>query len=376
MRRRFGFGIAILLALIAVTFFDQVPVRAGEENTATEYRVLDPIRHGNLTIFPVTTARVYDTAEFLTLDEGLRSGEVVVSEYGSLQGLIRRHPVPIQRDGAQVNKLVLVNNSKRPLLLLAGEVVTGGKQARAIGEDSIVPAESDPVDLSVFCVEPGRWVATSTQFGASGATYGKNNAAGSGTMMVQPSVRAKAMADRDQNQVWDAVRRQQEAVREQVQVSAPAAAAQVAGTSSYARVMENDAVRKELDAVAEPIEQNYLSVIRELRNRKAVGVVASVNGRILWADIFASSSLLEKYWPKLVRSYASEAMVTRAKEVEISTKQAQDFLADFEGRKEIIENEPGLYRHSEIDGEGFRAFALTSLLPKTGFDVHVAKMAE
>jgi len=270
MRRRFGFGVGMLLVSIAMVTFDQPPVQAGEENGSTEYRVPDPIRHGSLTIFPVTTARVYDTAQFLTLDEGLRSGEVVVSEYGSLQGLIRRHTVPILRDGAQVNKLVLINNSKRPLLLLAGEVVTGGKQDRVIGKDRIVPAESDPIDLSVFCVEPGRWVATSTHFVASGVMYGKNDVGAlPATIMVQPSVRAKAMATRDQNQVWDAVRSQEEAVRVQVQASAPPAASTISETSSYARVMENEAVRQEVDAVAQPIEQDYQSVVRELRNRKA-----------------------------------------------------------------------------------------------------------
>jgi hypothetical protein len=55
---------------------------------------------------------------------------------------------------------------------------------------------------------------------------------------------------------------------------------------------------------------------------------------------------------------------------------AQDFLADMEGRREMIESEPGVYRHTEVSGDGFKAFSLTSLLPKTGFDVHVAKMAE
>jgi len=105
-------------------------------------------------------------------------------------------------------------------------------------------------------------------------------------------------------------------------------------------------------------------------------VVVAVNGRIIWADIFASSELLEKYWPKLVRSYASEAVVTRAKDVEVGEKRAQEFLEDMDGRKETIENEPGIYRHTEVNGDGFKAFALTSLLPKTGFEVHVAKMAE
>jgi hypothetical protein len=66
----------------------------------------------------------------------------VVTEYGNAQGLIRRrHTTPaVMRESAQVNKLVLINNSKRPLLLLAGEIVTGGKQDRVIGKDRIVPA--------------------------------------------------------------------------------------------------------------------------------------------------------------------------------------------------------------------------------------------
>ena len=69
-------------------------------------------------------------------------------------------------------------------------------------------------------------------------------------------------------------------------------------------------------------------------------------------------------------------MVTRAKDVEVSSNRAQAFLEDMEGRRETIESEPGVDRHTEVNGDGFKAFALTSLLPKTGFDVHVAKMAE
>jgi hypothetical protein len=359
-------------------------VRAGEAASASGYRVGEAIRHGNLTVFPVVASKSYPTGEFLTLDEGLRSGEVVVTEYGNVRGLIRRHPAgmtpAIQREGAEVNRLMLVNNSRRPLLLLAGEIVAGGKQDRVIGKDRIVPAESDPVDLSVFCVEPGRWVATSEQFGASESLYGTKAGSGGGgiggTLMAQPSVRAKAMGDKDQSQVWAEVRKQQTAMTVEVQNRAPAAAPAIASTSSYARVMENAEVKKQVDAVAKPIEQNYQSLIKQLRDRNAVGVVVAMNGRIIWADVFASSNLLEKYWPKLVRSYASEAVVTRAKGAEVGEKQAQAFLEDMDGRKETIESEPGIYRHTEVNGDGFKVFALTSLLPKTGFDVHVAKMAD
>ena len=350
-------GLAVVIACIA---------RAGEIPSTSHYKVLAPIGHGNLTIFPVVATISHDTQEFLTLDEGLRSGDVVVSESGNVAPLVRpRHGYRPTRynpgDGAEVNRLVLVNNSKRPLILLAGEIVTGGKQDRVIGKDRLVPAESDPIDLSVFCVEPGRWTATKANFGSFDSA------------MAQPAVRARAMADKNQEMVWSEVRKAQGSVA--AQLSAPMAAA-VGGTSSYARVMQNDEVKQKVDAVAAPMEHDYQSVIKQLHDRNAVGVVVAVNGEIIWADIFANTSLLEKYWPKLVRSYAAEAIANRSKSNEVDEKAAQRFLDNMESRREIVESEPGLYRHTEITGDGFKAFELTSLLPKTGFDLHLAKMAE
>ena len=322
--------------------------------------MLEPIRHGNLAVFPVVAARSHDTQEFLTLDEGLRSGDVIVTESGSVQPLMRRRTPPPQ-GGAQVNQLVLVNNSKRPLILLAGEIVTGGKQDRVIGKDRIIPAESDPIDLGVFCVEPGRWTGSSAKFDSRNGE------------MAQPAVRAKAMAEKDQAQVWSEVGKAREAMS--AAVPAPAAPG-VMGTSSYARVMQNEEVKQRVDSVAEPVQRNYQSLIQQLRDQNAVGVVVAVNGQMVWADIFASTNLLEKYWPKLVRSYAAEAVVTRSKDRTADIKQAQEFLNHLDGRHETVDSEPGLYRHTEIAGDGFRAFELTSLLPKTGFDLHLAKMAE
>ena len=375
MKAQYWTASCTVAVVVAGLLSSTSPTRAGEVAPA-EYKVLDPIRHGSLTIFPVTGPKSHDTAEFLTLDEGLKSGEVVVTEAGNVRGLVRRHSSPaMQHDSAEVNRLVLVNNSKRPLLLLAGEIVAGGKQDRVIGKDRIVPAESDPVDLSVFCVEPGRWVASSEKFGASGAMYAGKAVAG-GTLMAQPSVRAKAMGDQNQSAVWAEVAKQREAISVEMAAGSPNVPAAIGSTTSYARVMENEEVKKQVDEVARPIEQEYQSVIRQLKDRNAVGVVVAVNGRVIWADIFASTALLEKYWPKLVRSYASEAVVSRAKGAEVTGKQAQSFLNNMEGRRETIENEPGVYRHTEVNGEGFKAFALTSLLPKTGFDLHVAKMAE
>jgi hypothetical protein len=324
------------------------------------YKALAPIKRSNLTIFPVVTDRSYDTRNFLTLDEGLRSGEVVVSEAGTLQPLIRGRVRPVP-GGAQVNRLVLVNNSSRPLILLAGEILTGGKQDRVVGKDRIVPPESDPIDLAVFCVEPERWIATKYDFGSFR------------TQMAQPSVRRSAMADKDQAKVWSEVHASTQAM---VAVASPQAARDIESTSSYAGVMSNEEVKQRVEAVAAPLAQSYQEVMRELRDRNAVGVVVAVNEQIIWADLFASPALLEKYWPKLIRSYAAEALTRPTAPGHPDVRAAQAFLQDFEAQRETVESEPGVYRRTELVGEGFTAFELTTLLPGTGFNIHIAKMAE
>ena len=332
---------------------------AGE--TGYAYKVLDPITRGNLSVFPVISDQSHDTKNFLTLDEGVRSGQVVVSEAGSVQPLIRGpRPVP-PRGGAEVNRLVLVNNSGRPLILLAGEIVTGGKQDRVVGKDRIVPANSDPVDLGVFCVEPGRWVATKSDFGTFQS------------QMAQPSVRRGAMADQNQQKVWAEVHASAKAM--EPMVSAPAAEA-IGATSSYAGVMNNEEVKRRVDSVAQPLEQSYRGLMRELRDRHAVGVVVAVNDEIIWADLFASTGLLQKYWPKLIRSYAAESLTRGSSGSRPGVKAAQSFLDEVGARRETVETEPGVYRRTEHQSEGFVAFELTSLLPGTGYDLHIAKMVQ
>jgi hypothetical protein len=353
-----GLGMMSLLAFLLVLPLRPDRGEAGEIGYA--YKVLAPISRGNLTIFPVVADRSHDTRNFLTLDEGLRSGEVVVSEAGGFRPLIRgrQRYVP---DGAQVNRLVLVNNSDRPLILLAGEIVTGGKQDRVVGKDRIVPAKSDPIDLAVFCVEPGRWVATRQEFGSFHS------------QMAQPSIRRSAMADQDQQKVWSEVQSSASAF---AAVASPPAARAIGATSSYAGVMGNEEVKQRVEAVAVPLEQSYQGVMRELSNRNAVGVVVAVNDQVIWADVFANAALLEKYWPKLIRSYAAEALTRPRVPGRPDVKAAQAFLDNFEARRETVESEPGVFRRTELMGEGFTAFELTALLPGTGFDIHIAKMAD
>ncbi len=368
--------LTLSLVVLVLSVVGSFTVRAGQVPGNDEYRVLAPLVSGNLTIFPVVARDQHSTSTFLTLDEGIRSGEVVVTESGNIQPLIRGHRPIHPRGDAQVNTLLLVNNSKRPLLLLAGEIVTGGKQDRVIGKDRIVPAESDPIDLGVFCVEPGRWVARSDNFGAGA--------------LAQPTVRAQAMAKKNQQEVWNSVRDSQAKATETVTVEAeamagpmvagrptptpPAAIAELGRTTSYAQVMDNSEVKKQTDKIIEPIQRSYQSLIHELRAKNAVGVVAAVNGQILWADIFASPDLLERYWPKLIRSYAAEAMTAGNRGGKVTEPEAQEFLNQKNITHETAETEPGVFRHAEMTGTDVKVFELTSLLPKMNFAVHTAIM--
>jgi hypothetical protein len=241
-------GLPTIVAVLSC-LWNAMPASAGPPKGNESYKILPAIVRGNLAIFPVVAGHTYDTSPLITLDEGIRSGQVTVTEAGNQTSLV--HPgqdFPLRRGSAEVNRLVLYNNSSQPLLLLAGEIVTGGKQDRVIGADRIVPPRAGPIDLSVFCVEPGRWVESSTKFGSMGA------------QMAQPSVRTPAMAERDQNQVWDNVRNSNARVAGSLTGTEAGA---VAGTSSYAKVFASPPVRKMIDGYG-GVESEE-AILRELR---------------------------------------------------------------------------------------------------------------
>jgi hypothetical protein len=360
---------AFSLLGFALSLGTLLPFAYQSKDAAPQYRTLAPISQGNLTVFPVSSTSSADTSLFITLDEGIRSGQVVVTEAGQVTGLVRPRAgidpgfwteVP-RRGGAQVNELSLINNSNRPLILLAGEMVTGGKQDRVVGKDLIIPPHSKPVALGVFCVEPHRWTETASNFGSLHVS------------MAQPSIRSKAMAAKNQQEVWAEVAKSRESMMSILPV--PAAGA-IRASSSYAKAMQNSSVQAEIDTVAKPLEHSYDALIQRLRAENAVGAVVAVNGEIIWADVFASSDLLNRFWPKLIRSYAAESFGPK----NITYKRwptqqnAQAFLDHLGATHETVETEPGIYRQTEITGDDYSAFLLTSLLPGTGFNVHWAKM--
>src|SRR5208283_3146907 len=101
-----------ILTQLAFVFLAATFVSAG--TPTHQYHVLAPVTKGNLSIFPIVGGTEGNTADLLTLDEGVRSGLVVVAEAGSLRGLIRPGTNIRRASRDEVNRLVLVNNSARP----------------------------------------------------------------------------------------------------------------------------------------------------------------------------------------------------------------------------------------------------------------------
>jgi hypothetical protein len=333
-----------------------------------EWRLLQSVTYENLNIFPVVSSNTYDTSWFLTLDEGLASGEVQVRERGS-EGMARsRNGVvrPAYSNGALVNQLVLVNRSKRPLLLLAGELVSGGKQDRIIGKDRLVPAGAEPLPLDVFCVEHGRW--------SSGASFTDAKT------IVHPSVREQATFQKDQERVWSAVRGGTTAgvTTEAASVAGVAgppppallAAPRIeraieneAPTESYQKIYESREVRNSSETYVEELQRRFAKETAGLKGEHVVGVVVAYGGEVAWSDIFASSDLFHQYWTKLLRSYVVEALARPGYRQIASRDDAAEFLRRLNGRVRE-ETEPGVYRWREINEGRLSQIELDALEPK------------
>lgn len=351
-----------------------LPVKTGtppQGSAGGNWRLLEPVSYENLLVFPVVATTGNDTSGYITLEEALASGDVVVAEGGS--EIIRRsrdgRPIRVPVGSAQVNQLVLVNRGSKPLILLAGEVVTGGKQDRVIGKDRIVAPGAPPLPLDVFCVEHGRWTGASAQFSAS-------------TVIVHPSVREKAAVDKKQDQVWDAVRSgstSDAAKAPSLAGKAPritrreldGVVATEAQSESYAKIYKSSRVSQSVESFAEEVSRRFVRATSGLKGERVIGVVVAYGGEVAWSDTFASGPLFDRYWPKLLRSYVVEALARPQTREHASLDDARQFMQPLVGR-ENIEMEPGVYRWREISQGRYAQIELDAL-PK-GFTLHRVKI--
>ena len=326
------------------------------------WSLLAPVTYKNLTLFPVRGADVAPAGDYVTLDEGLKSGAVRITEKGGTR-MVRGRNGRIRRistgDDASVNELALVNGSGKKLLLLAGEVVVGGKQDRIVQEDRVVPPVSVPVSLDVFCVEHGRWSEQATgDRDTSGpviaAPVQRPDSFNSLGAVAHPKLRAAAQDRKEQSAVWSEVS------------SNNAKLGTSNGTDTYQEVYQSKKVSGQLN--------DYVSALgREVLQPGVVGVVVARNGELVWADVFASHSLFARYWPKLLKSYAVDAMADYRREWVPTFDEARRYLNDRRGATTAT-TQQGVYQLFKTENPAFAIFELHDISLVQPRRLHFNKM--
>jgi hypothetical protein len=284
----------------------------------SNYRVSDPVVHGNLAIYFVR-AQSADGPVPLTLQEAMAKGAVRVHETGN------------------VSELAIENVGDQEIFVQSGDIVKGGKQDRALVASLILPPRSGRVPLASFCVEQGRW---SQRGGEDAATFSSADAAvpsreaklamkaplsaaGVGSMGA-----AAAEVGERQQQVWRSVARTQTKLAGSVgqPVAAPAS------SSSLQLALENEKLKQTQAA--------YVQALKTAGERDAdiVGYVFAINGKLNSADVYPSNGLFRKMWPKLLNASVTEAIGER------SSRAADDALPTAAAvRLETREGERTLY---------------------------------
>ena len=164
--------------------------------------------------------------------------------------------------------------------------------------------------------------------------------------MAMPNLRAKAQADKSQSEVWNEVAKAQ---TENVVVTS---------TGDLTSVYRDRRVKGKIDSYERALK-NKLSAAN------VVGVVVAIGDRIISTDVFANHSLFQAYWPKMLKSYALEALNSPATgKQEISRSDAESFLSRVQGES-ATDDKPGVYKLAENQSSKDASFELQSTARKS-----------
>ncbi len=214
-----------------------------------------PAKLGRLTIFPISLSRTNRLDNVLTMTQALDKKLLVIEEMKS----------------AQVPKARFVNKSGKMIFLMAGEIITGGKQNRTLTTDALLGPDSVTV-LPVYCVQRGRW----------SGRKGFNKAA----TVAPQGVRERASQKAGQGEVWAEVARANE------------------------RLKSTDASG---DLAVAMVKPENVKRMKKLRNKivpklpkNCVGIVVAKDKRIIGADLFNSPALFAAMREKVLDAYLSQ----------------------------------------------------------------------
>jgi ARG and Rhodanese-Phosphatase-superfamily-associated Protein domain len=309
MKSRFSFIFTLicLLTVVPLGLLISAQVRQKQSNKDTvpganrqvaNYRLSGPYTHKNLTIFLVHGKNLVAGHNFLTLQEALAQKKVIVYET------------------KDVNELAIKNLSSEDIYVQAGDIVKGGDQDRMISVDFIVPPKSGRMPIAAFCVESGRW---NRRGGEVSASFGSSE-----NVVATKDLKLAAKRSNSQQAVWENVTLAQDKLTKNVGARVNSSVSD----SSLVLAVENPKVQESA--------ANYVKALSGILNNHtdAIGYVFAINGHINSADVYSSSALFAKLWPKLLKSNAIEAIAelqTETKSATVSDDAVLGFLAEAGG---------------------------------------------
>jgi len=287
---------------------------ANELETIT---VGDPAHFGCLTLFPLLrTGSIETEPDYLLLDEAIALGTARVTELNSV---------------GSVPELRLENLGEKPVLLLDGEELIGARQNRAVNLTILAPGKQ-AIPIPVSCVEAGRWHMESAAFRpAPHVMYSRARAARS--EQVTSSMATSGTRHSDQSAVWHEL----------------AAKSGRLGTDSPTQAMS-----AMYDSHAASIEA-YLRAFAWTEQQ--AGVLFAISSQPLGVDLLDRPDTMQKLFPKLLRSYALDA-VESPRSAPASTVDAAAFLARIGSATPMTQPAIGLGKDIRLTGESVSGAAL------------------
>jgi hypothetical protein len=287
----------------------------------------EAITHDRMALFPVfprTGAPAGGALNYRTLEQAIADGSVSVTE----------------RPSASVPELLVKNTGGTLVLILDGEEIIGGLQNRVVNTTFLVGAQMEVV-LPVTCVERGRWQRTSAAFRSGESTYYQLRR--SKHQQVTASLRASGKPVANQHEVWAEVAERETST----------------GSRSLTGAMHEIYRTREPDLGAYQTAFPYTA--------GAIGLIVALNGQMAGGDVFDQAAPAEALWPKLVRSYALDALEGEPGRA-VSREEALELLRRLrDARAEVY---PSLALGEEVRLEAERAVG--SGLVYQGTPVHIS----
>lgn len=276
---------AIVMSLVIVSIAAGYVTAGGEKNLLVDGLYLgDSIHLQNLTVWPVHSKNAFSelSADLITLADAQEQGKAEVRETGA--GGDRANSADI---GGTVGELVIENRGKKPILVLAGTLLKGGKQDRQVGQDFIIPPRKT-VPVAAFCVEHGRWTATRK----GKTTKGKFKVTKS---LATGKVRGSGQYKDNQQDVWNEVAGENKK------------AGVTTDTGTLMATMENSG-QKAMKR-REKIQAGLFEVFGKLGKgtNKPVGLAYAVDGEVREVRVFTHPRIFQRFMEALFSAVAVEA---------------------------------------------------------------------